>query len=320
MSGSVATNNDPRIGTITASKWCAVNAGGTAIDCTQNAPAASAGADTQVVFNDGGSTLAGATNMVWNKTTSLLDVTGQVSTNSLKLKTVSGAAAPISGSSFWSSDGTNVWRATGSIGIGTTSPTAALSIEKPFPIQSQLLLHYPTGSWASAAWGSNFRFISTTMVGDGHAEQKTFGVNGFGVGIGFDPPVYASPNALLIDGNVGIGTSAPGYLLDVNGTANATAFRSAAGQTFKVLSGTTNIAITCAGPAGCQTQAVSFGYTFTSAPKVVVTGATWGSWCNIIIPTAYGTSTTGFTLGTTNPAAGNPSGATCSFNWIAIGN
>jgi hypothetical protein len=33
------TETDPQVGTLTASKWCASNAGGTAVDCTQNAPA-----------------------------------------------------------------------------------------------------------------------------------------------------------------------------------------------------------------------------------------------------------------------------------------
>lgn len=32
------SESDPQVGTLTASKWCASNAGGTAVDCTQNAP------------------------------------------------------------------------------------------------------------------------------------------------------------------------------------------------------------------------------------------------------------------------------------------
>jgi hypothetical protein len=110
MSGTAGTT-DARIGTLTASKWCAVNGGGTAIDCTQNAPAASAGADTQVIFNDGGSTLSGDSNFVWNKTTDRLginvavpteaiDVTGKITASAFKAKGVTGAAAPISGSSY----------------------------------------------------------------------------------------------------------------------------------------------------------------------------------------------------------------------------
>lgn len=33
-----ATESDPQVSTLTANKWCAANAGGTAIDCTQDAP------------------------------------------------------------------------------------------------------------------------------------------------------------------------------------------------------------------------------------------------------------------------------------------
>lgn len=139
MSGTASTT-DARIGTLTASKWCATNAGGTAIDCTQNAPAASAGTDKQIIFNDGGSTLAGAATLYWDKTSSKLsvnagttpteaiDVTGKITANAFKAKGVTGAAAPISGSSYWASNGTDVWRAIGNVGIGTTSPTAKLEI------------------------------------------------------------------------------------------------------------------------------------------------------------------------------------------------
>jgi len=139
MSGTAGTT-DARIGTLTASKWCATNAGGTAIDCTQNAPAASAGTDKQLIFNDGGSTLAGAATLYWDKTSSRLsvnagttpteavDVTGKVTADAFKAKGVTGAAAPISGSSYWASNGTNVWRATGNVGIGTTNPAWALDL------------------------------------------------------------------------------------------------------------------------------------------------------------------------------------------------
>ena len=38
QSAPVVSETDPEVGTLTASKWCAANAGGTAIDCTQSAP------------------------------------------------------------------------------------------------------------------------------------------------------------------------------------------------------------------------------------------------------------------------------------------
>lgn len=139
MSGASGTT-DARIGTLTASKWCATNAGGTAIDCTQNPPAASAGTDKQIIFNDGGSTLAGAATFYWDKATSRLsvnagatpteavDVTGKITADAFKPKGVTGAAAPISGSSYWATNGTNIWRAAGSVGIGTSNPQSTLHV------------------------------------------------------------------------------------------------------------------------------------------------------------------------------------------------
>lgn len=38
---AVGTETDPQVNTLTGSKWCVSNAGGTAIDCTENAPAGS---------------------------------------------------------------------------------------------------------------------------------------------------------------------------------------------------------------------------------------------------------------------------------------
>lgn len=38
MGSSSASETDPQVGTLTGTKWCVANAGGTAIDCTANAP------------------------------------------------------------------------------------------------------------------------------------------------------------------------------------------------------------------------------------------------------------------------------------------
>jgi len=46
--------------------------------------------------------------------------------------------------------------------------------------------------------------------------------NGYGIGIGFDPPAYASADKLYVNGNVAIGTTDPkGYKLAVAGNAIA---------------------------------------------------------------------------------------------------
>ncbi len=101
---------DARIGTMDADKWCAVSSDGQSIECTQDAPAATAGSNKQVIFNDGGA-LAGASNLVWDKTfnsnagglavgsssnpTQPLDVTGIAAANAVLVKSTSGAQQPL---------------------------------------------------------------------------------------------------------------------------------------------------------------------------------------------------------------------------------
>ncbi|MDX2289866.1 MAG: tail fiber domain-containing protein [Hyphomicrobiaceae bacterium] len=60
--------SDPQVGTLTATKWCAANAGGTAIDCTVDAPATgAAGSGSEVQFRDSGTgAFAANANFVWD--------------------------------------------------------------------------------------------------------------------------------------------------------------------------------------------------------------------------------------------------------------
>lgn len=61
MAGATSVGtSDPRIGTLTANKWCVANAGGTGLDCTTNAPTvtSAAGAGGDVEFNGGSGGLA----------------------------------------------------------------------------------------------------------------------------------------------------------------------------------------------------------------------------------------------------------------------
>lgn len=50
----ITSESDPQVGTLTASKWCASNAGGTAVDCTQNAPGLPALASSKIWVGDAG--------------------------------------------------------------------------------------------------------------------------------------------------------------------------------------------------------------------------------------------------------------------------
>lgn len=71
------TESDPQVGTLTANKWCAANAGATAIDCTQDAPSGggtSSGSAGYVQFSGGSGAFASDSNLVWDNTNKGLGV------------------------------------------------------------------------------------------------------------------------------------------------------------------------------------------------------------------------------------------------------
>ncbi len=96
--------------------------------------------------------------------------------------------------------------ASGNVGIGTASPQGNLEIYNAFnPNNNRALKMFYYGTWGTESYASNFRFIDLESTEGG----KILQANGYGVGIGFDPPAYLSPDKLYINGNVGIGTSTP---------------------------------------------------------------------------------------------------------------
>jgi hypothetical protein len=100
------------------------------------------------------------------------------------------------------------------VGIGTASPAAKLHIFNSYDLSTTTGLQmFYQGSWGTAAYASNFRFIDISSAEGG----KILQANGYGMGIGFDPPAYASADKLYVNGNVGIGTTSPAEILDVKG-------------------------------------------------------------------------------------------------------
>ncbi|HEY8964176.1 MAG TPA: tail fiber domain-containing protein [Alphaproteobacteria bacterium] len=61
--------------------------------------------------------------------TQALDVAGKITGNSMIMKAVTGAANPTAGAGGWLTNGTNVWRTSGRVGIGTASPGTELHVD-----------------------------------------------------------------------------------------------------------------------------------------------------------------------------------------------
>jgi hypothetical protein len=152
----------------------------------------------------------------------------------------------------WTSDGTNVWRVGGNVGIGTTSPSYALDIlNSGFQLQRLLspnndaLITLGSNIASSQYWtfgatsnvsgqGSNLFTIDTSNMNGGGVTQRLVINSSGNVGIGTTTPqsalavssgesiganynLAAPSNGLIVQGNVGIGTTNPGAALQVNG-------------------------------------------------------------------------------------------------------
>ncbi|PRY48107.1 hypothetical protein B0I27_11641 [Arcticibacter pallidicorallinus] len=109
-----------------------------------------------------------------------------------------------------------VLEAEGKVGINTTTPSASLDVQSKYDESNSTgLKMFYTGTWGSSQYASTFRFLDISSTEGG----KILQANGYGVGVGVDPPLYASSDKLYVNGNVGIGTNnTQGYKLAVAGS------------------------------------------------------------------------------------------------------
>lgn len=203
---------DPQVGTLTATKWCAANAGGTAIDCTADAPATgAAGAASEVQFRDNGTgAFAANASFVWDDTNARL---GIGTTSPLAALTIANETnAGIRVEQYNATDGANIrgLRARGT----QAAPTAVLADDR---------LAALTG-WGYD--GAGFNGTAEAAISLTASEDYSTTANGTYITFQTTPNGTTSPTERLrIDnnGNVGIGTTNPGEALEIskaNGAGN----------------------------------------------------------------------------------------------------
>lgn len=234
---SMGTASDPRIGTLTATKWCAVNAAGDTIDCTQNAPTttSAAGSAGDIQYNDGSNALAA--NSGFNYSGPTWNNSGTIFTG-LKLNITNTASATgsllmdlqVGGSSRFSAD---KFGGIALNGVGT-SASATITAYNTGGASGRLQIQRAAGTQtAPSLVPSGYALGRINMNGyDGSAFKtgaaiSTIAEQDFSSTVNNAAMTFSTASGttnaehmrITSAGSVGVGTTSPQSTLDVNGGA-----------------------------------------------------------------------------------------------------
>ena len=162
----------------------------------------------------------------------ILDVVGTITATSF-----AGDGSALTGltPSPWGASGSDIYYNAGKVGIGTSTPAEKLEVSGNILINSTDLFLKGDGVHGLGWYGTGKTFGGVEVDG-----PMVYGFGGGGLGSD-DGSVKNIALRWTQSGNVGIGTTSPGYTLDVNGPVNAQHFRAAEGSGLRWGGGGTRI-------------------------------------------------------------------------------